>query len=719
MASIRTQIELYDSISSPLGHITDALHMTVSAFEEMDSAANSSFNSTNFISAKEHLNQANIEIEEMEHNLNQADRQQQNLNNSIQKGTGFADGLGKKIIGIASAYGLFKGFRSGFDRLMGIDTGIAKLEALGHSAGAIDVIMDNAVDSVTGTAFRMEEAVNTAASAVAAGIRPGQQLERYLSLTADAAAIAGTNMSEMGAIFNKVTTSGMIQAQELNQIADRGIPIFQMLADEMGVTAQEVRKLASEGEISADIFLNAVEEGFGGAAQSMGTASFQATIDNIGAAISRISAAFLNGAGDGQGFFDQVKPLMVDLLETLRGFEERAVAIGQVVGQVFIFIYDLISSIVGTIVEYWSIISPFVYGAIAALTLYAGYLAVTNAIQLISTGIQTAYAIAMAVKTRATIADVAATHKLTVAQWALNSALLASPITWIIVGIIAIIALLFAVVARINKVTGSSISAIGIITGALAVAGAFIGNLFIVLINFVIDIFVVLWNFIAAFANFFANVFTDPVGAIARLFFDLVDTVLSLLQSLAKAIDTIFGSNLAGSVQGWRDSLGGWVDDTFGQGVEVMAKMDSSDLHLDRFEYGSAWDAGYSFGEGIQDTISEFDPASLFDTDIPDPGEYVFDDYESGMGSVPGDISDISKNTGQMKDSANMSAENLKYMRDMAEMEVINRYTTAEIKVEMTNNNNINNEMDLDGVVDYLGEGVNEAMERAAEGVHQ
>src|SRR5690606_1839380 len=104
---------------------------------------------------------------------------------------------------------------------------------------AVTEIMDNALASVTGTAFRMEDAVNTAAAAVAAGVKPGRQLERYLSLTADAAAIAGTNLNEMGAIFNKITTSGMIQAEELNQISDRGIPIYQMLAEQMGVAAQE------------------------------------------------------------------------------------------------------------------------------------------------------------------------------------------------------------------------------------------------------------------------------------------------------------------------------------------------------------------------------------------------------------------------------------------------------------------------------------------------
>lgn len=290
-------------------------------------------------------------------------------------------------------------------------------------------------------------------------------------------------------------------------------------------------------------------------------------------------------------------------------------------------------------------------------------------------------------------------------------------IVWIIVLIIALIALFYAAVAAVNKFAGTSVSATGIICGVFAVAGAFIGNLFVTLINFVIDIFVVLWNFIAAFANFFANVFNDPVAAIARLFFDLVDTILSLLQSLASAIDTIFGSNLAGAVSGWRDSLGGWVDSTFGKGTEVMAKVNASDYHLDRFEYSGAWDAGYSFGEGIEDTISNFDPSSLFNTNIPSASDYT--DLSNYTGSIGDGVGDIADNTGSIKDSLDITEEDLKYLRDIAEQEAINRFTTAEITIEQTNNNNVSGSMDLDGVVSGLTDAVNEAVDIITEGVHE
>ena len=261
------------------------------------------------------------------------------------------------------------------------------------------------------------------------------------------------------------------------------------------------------------------------------------------------------------------------------------------------------------------------------------------------------------------------------------------------------------------------------------VAAAYIGNLFVVLINHVIDIFVVLWNFIASFVNFFGNVFNDPVGAIARLFFDLADVVLNILESLASAIDTIFGSNLAGAVSGWRSSLGSWVDSTFGKGTEIMAKMDSSSMHVGRFEYGAAYDAGYKFGKGIDDKVSNFDPSSL----LPDAQDYkgTYDGGDAmapagaGAGGPAADAANTAANTGQtaantaaIADSLDISNEQLKYLRDIAERETVNRFTTASIKVEMTNHNSVSSGMDIDGIVDSLTSKVGNAMAKMAEGVH-
>lgn len=371
------------------------------------------------------------------------------------------------------------------------------------------------------------------------------------------------------------------------------------------------------------------------------------------------------------------------------------------------------------VIDNWSWISPIIYGIAGALAVYYGWQLAVNTINLVSKGIHILMAVAQMMHAAATGALTAATAAEIAAQNGLNAALYACPIVWIIVLIIALIALFYAAVAAVNKFAGTSVSATGIICGVFMVAAAFIGNLFVTLINFVIDIFVVLWNFIAAFANFFGNVFNDPVGAIARLFFDLVDTILSLLQALASAIDTIFGSNLASSVQGWRDSLSGWVDETFGQGEEIMSQLNAEDLHLGRFEYSSAWDAGYSFGEGIDESIANFDPSSLFGTtDIPSPEDYANSLTAGSLGGIGDGVGSIADNTGSIADSMDITEEDLKYLRDIAEQEAINRFTTAEITIEQTNHNNVSSGMDLDGVVSGLTDAVNEAVDIITEGVH-
>lgn len=371
------------------------------------------------------------------------------------------------------------------------------------------------------------------------------------------------------------------------------------------------------------------------------------------------------------------------------------------------------------VADNWSWISPIIYGIAGALAVYGSYLAITKGIELASAAVKGIMAVAEGIHAAAIWATTSATWAEVTAQNGLNAAMYACPIVWIIVLIIALIALFYAAVAAVNKFAGTSVSATGIICGVFMVAAAFIGNLFVTLINFVIDIFVVLWNFIAAFANFFGNVFNDPVGAIARLFFDLVDTILSLLQALASAIDTIFGSNLASSVQGWRDSLSGWVDETFGQGEEIMSQLNAEDLHLGRFEYSSAWDAGYSFGEGIDESIANFDPSSLFGTtDIPSPEDYANSLTAGSLGGIGDGVGSIADNTGSIADSMDITEEDLKYLRDIAEQEAINRFTTAEITIEQTNHNNVSSGMDLDGVVSGLTDAVNEAVDIITEGVH-
>ncbi|PPG29643.1 tape measure protein [Pseudoclavibacter sp. RFBB5] len=256
--------------------------------------------------------------------------------------------LATPIAGVVTAAGGITA-ALGFQRLVGIDTARSKLSALGHDATSVQNVMDSALASVKGTAFGLGDAAGAAASAVAAGVKPGEQLTTYLKSVGDAAAVAGVGFSDMGSIFGKVQTSQKAYTDDLNQLADRGIPIYQYLAEEAGTTAEEVKKMASEGAISSEMFLNAINKNIGGAAGIMGQTSFIGAWQNVLAAVGRVGAAFLDAGGEGGGFFSQLKPLMGDFTSILDTLTPKAAELGVIFGK---FTADTLTELRGGITAF-------------------------------------------------------------------------------------------------------------------------------------------------------------------------------------------------------------------------------------------------------------------------------------------------------------------------------------------------------------------------------
>ncbi|WNN93665.1 tape measure protein [Arthrobacter phage CallinAllBarbz] len=209
-------------------------------------------------------------------------------------GARFTKGLKVSAAAAGLAVGglLTKAIQGGFKRLTSIENAEAKLSGLGHSAKGVEAIMKDALNSVRGTAFGMDEAASVAASTVAAGIKPGKELEGVLKLVADAATIGGSSMGEMGAIFNKVASSNKIQGEVIAQLSDRGIPIIQLLGKQLGTTAEETVALASKGKINFETFRKAMEDGMGGAALKSGDTTVGA-FKNMNAALSRFGVTLL------------------------------------------------------------------------------------------------------------------------------------------------------------------------------------------------------------------------------------------------------------------------------------------------------------------------------------------------------------------------------------------------------------------------------------------
>lgn len=268
-------------------------------------------NSTEAKSLASQIKSLNSDIKENKNKLNEAENATNKLGGEMEdtgkKASVFGDVLKANLASDAIKAGLngiVKGVKSlasaitdvilkpGFDRAMNIEGAQFKLKGLGHDAQTVDEIMQNALASVKGTAYGLDDASTVAASAVAAGITPGKDLEQTLKLVADASAIAGSDMGEMGAIFNKVASAGKMSAEEINQLNERGIPITQLLAETMNVSTEEIKNLVSAGKIGFPELQNAIEKGMGGAAQTMGQ-TFEGAVSNVQAAFSRLGAGIM------------------------------------------------------------------------------------------------------------------------------------------------------------------------------------------------------------------------------------------------------------------------------------------------------------------------------------------------------------------------------------------------------------------------------------------
>lgn len=718
ITNLKTSIEQLNSASigdvgaNQVNGQIETLRGQLNGAIKLQDQLSSAMNDMDIGAANQAYNQLNNTIDSAERNIRDNMGAQEQFNNSIQHGGSMMDDMKSKIMGALAVYASFRGIENVINMSDTLTMTTARLNIMNDGLQSTKELQDmiflsaeRSRASYAGTADIVAKLGQRAGDAFDSNIQTIQFAENLNKQFV----IAGASQQEMSSASLQLTQalgSGVLRGEELNAVFESAPNVIQTIADYLDVPIGKIRTMASDGEITADIVKNAMLS-----ATNDINEQFEAMPKTFG----QIGTSIQNNA------LMAFQPILERLNEIANSEAFDALVDGVVsslviVAGVTMEIFDLIASIAGFVSENWSIIAPLVLGVATALGIYAGYLLITNGLELISNGIKIASCIASYAHAAATGTEASTTAIATAAQYGFNTALLACPITWIVIAIIAIVAALYAGVAAWNKFTGSSISATGIVVGIIFSAGAFIGNLFVAVVNFAIDLFANLWNFIAAFANFFGNVMNDPVGSIARLFFDLVDTVLGLLESLASAIDTIFGSDLAESVAGWRDNLSGWVDETFGKGEEIMEKMDPSSWHMGRFEYGDAWDAGYSVGEGIEDSISNFDPSSLFDSNIPNPEDYA---NALGDGSVGSGIGDTAENTKGIKDSLEITDEDLKYLRDIAEAEAINRFTTAEIKIEMNNNNNINNEMDLDGIVDHLTSEVERQMEIAAEGVHE
>lgn len=700
MASIRSQMVLNDGISGVLRKINTALNTTLNAFEQVQRASGNAVDTAQIQAARAALVEANREVDNMAEGYRRAAQQEEVLNRGLRNGASAADGMLGRVKSLVAALAAGAGIKAILGMSDKMTSTSARLSFLVDDGGSVDALEQK----IMASAQRSRAAYLDTASAIASmGANAGSafsdndELIAFMEQVNKQFVIGGATAEGQSAAMLQLTqamAAGALRGEELNSILENAPGIARAIESYMGVAEGSIKQYAEQGLITSEVVKNALfsvadETNAKFESMPMTWAQVWTTMQNKALSIFDPILARINQVANSERF----STVTDGIISGLAG-------IAAVAGVVL----DLLISGGALVVDNWSWISPIVWGLVAAFLAY-------NTVALITNGINGAMALAEGVKAAALAMSTGATFAATAAQYGLNEALLACPITWIAVLVIALVAAFYAAVAAINHFAGTSLSATGLIMGAFAVAGAFLINLVLGVVNFVIGLGVELYNLIATFANFFANVFNDPVGAIINLFAGMFDFILGIVESAASLIDTVLGTDMSSAVAGFRNTVATKVEEIVGDQVEVMEKLDASDYQIQRIEYGDAWAAGNDLGKGIEDAVG-----GLFDFDLG-TGE----DYGAGftMDDIANNAALTAENTGATADALTASNEELAYLRDIAEREAINRFTTAEVRIDMTGmTNRIEGSADLDGVISELTNGFTEALVTAAEGVH-
>lgn len=705
MATIRSQMVLNDGISGVLKRITNGLSTTLNAFEQVQRAFGRAVDVTQIQAARAALAEANRDVDNMAEAYRRAAQQEEVLNKGLRNGASAADGLLGKVKGIVTTLAAGAGAKAVLGLSDQLASSSARLSLIVDDGGSVDALEQKIMASAQRSRASYLGTMQTISKL---GLQAGDafnsndELIRFTELLNKNFVIGGSSATEQAAAMYQLTQamgSGRLQGDEYRSIIENAPMLAGAIEEYMrnvqGATGA-MKDWSSEGLLTADVIKAAV---FNSADE------VEARFQQMPMTWGQVWTQMQNKA---IAAFDPVLSKLNQVANSERfetvtdGIVSGLATIAAVAGVVL----DLLISGGSLVVDNWSWLEPIVWGLVAAFVAY-------NTVALITNGLNAATALAEGVKAAALAMSTGATFAATVAQYGLNAALLACPITWIVLLIIALVAAFYAAVAAINHFAGTSLSATGIVMGAFAVAGAFIINLILGVVNFVIGIGVELYNLIATFANFFANVFNDPVGAIINLFAGMFDFILGIVQSAASLIDTVLGTDMSSAVAGFRNTVATKVEEIVGDQVEVMEKLNASDYQIQRIEYGDAWAAGNSLGRGIEDAVG-----GLFNFDLGAAENYGADS-PFALDDISNNAALTAANTGATADALTATTEELEYLRDIAERDAINRFTTAEVKIDMTGmQNRIEGGADLDGVISALTDGFTEALLTAAEGVH-
>lgn len=711
--------------------IISAVQRTIDVLESVDSATNKGFDTSKINAAKAAIDKVNADYEKLKQEIDGAGNSQEQLNKKLSEGTSHAQSFVKGMLGLSVVQktlslitGQLDSAMKRMDRMSNFDR---TMTAITGSSDLAKASLEGLKDITKGTAYGLDVAATAVQNFTTRGMNIGAATNE-IGKWADAVAFYGDGTNEslntVQDALGKMMSKGKVEMEQLNRITDVGINAVGIYAQATGKSAAQVQDDLSKGKISAMDFItttsNAFTEGTNGVLSVAGAAkeaggTWATTLANMKAAVTRGVISVINGINTGltnAGFgtildgITSVGGAIENMLGKVGSFAERTITL-------LAPVLNFIKNIGSFFVDNWSSIAPIIIGIVSAFALYNAILFAHNAIETISNGLKIVSATLSVAKGTATAAEAAATVGASEAQMAFNASLLACPITWIIVALIALIAIIIAVAAKIAKTSSVANNAFSVICGWVNVAIQFFKNFGLEVANVALGI----WEVMKACWDNVGVAFNNVKCGLQSGWYSLLSTILDVVASVCEALNNLpfvefdysglvskandyasKASEAAGNKQEYTS-----LSDAWSKGYSTYSTFQDG-WSTDAYNAGAKWgNEKWDKVAGLKDKLTgTSDLANL--TDLAD--------------ATATNTGNTAKNTGKVADAVTASAEDLKYIRDIAEKEAINRFTTAQITVNMTNNNNVNSNADLDGITEHLRTELEAEMNAVAEGVY-
>ncbi|EGT5277630.1 tape measure protein [Clostridioides difficile] len=779
MATIQTSIRIFDGMTPAFRHMNNAMNIVLSSFEQLQRTSSNAIDANSIRTAREELARAEAGFDRLEQQIRESDNQQRRLNEDINKGASSTDrlvGSAKKLAATYLGIRTLGGLGNLSDQMTSTNARLSMINDGQQSDAGLNKMIFQSAERSRASYLDTAQIVSRIGMNAGKAFSSTKEIVGFAEQLNKKFVIAGASTEEMNSALLQLTqglSSGVLRGEELNAVFESAPNIIQSIADYLDVDIGKIRGMASEGMLTADIVKNsllaAAEQTnaefekmpytfsqiwtsiknnaimiFGviqkKIEQSMSSKGFRTFIDNF------INSLYVLG-NVAYNIFNGIISILGS--PAFQSFSNTMIVGISLISQALGWIITQALNLANIFAQNWSIISPVILGIVGALTLYKTAvlgLAIANSIALLS---QKWFDFQLA--QTAIMHDLAtgATWRQIIAQYGLNAALYACPLTWVVLGIIAVISAVFILVAVYNHFAGTSISVISLAVGAWYWLCAVVYNVISGIVN-AINICVV----------GIANAFRTGLYAVQCFFIDMANAGLKAGVNLDKAFDK-FATNLAnGIIKAVNIAVKGlnWLVEQINkipginlpqmkefQKVNTVIGTKTTFKPIQKPPEPKAWKPelveyknlksefikGYDVGHQLQNKLKDtFDISKIAEDakkklgldDLWDKKYGLGNGFGSaGLNSPLGDAAkgakDTAGNTAKMAKTMDKSQEDLKYLRDIAEQETINRFTGVNIKIDMNNTNNISKDADVDGIVNVLTEKLNDAMVVSAEGI--